>query len=193
MKKGWLCRGLHPTWKRTGSVEVHPAWKRVGSVEVHPAWKRVGSVDLHPAWKRASSVDLHPTWKRVGFVEVHPTWKKVGSIAKILATGKVLHPVWKRTGSVGEVLARARWYIQHEKGLALLMNTYMEAWPTMSMKKGWLYRTSCDEKNHEIAHMMMTRDDPDRAMIQIQLWWLREIQIKWWSRSSSDDPNWAMI
>ena len=28
--------------------------------------------------------------------------------------------------------------------------------PTTSMKKGWLYRTSCDEKNHEIAHMMMT-------------------------------------
>ena len=28
--------------------------------------------------------------------------------------------------------------------------------PTTSMKKGWLCRTSCDEKNHEIAHMMMT-------------------------------------
>ena len=28
---------------------------------------------------------------------------------------------------------------------------------TSSMKEGWLYRTSYDEKNHEIAHMMMTR------------------------------------
>ena len=27
---------------------------------------------------------------------------------------------------------------------------------TTNMKKGWFYRTSCDEKNHEIAHMMMT-------------------------------------
>ena len=39
----------------------------------------------------------------------------------------------------------------------------------------------------------MTSGDPDRAMIQIQLWWLREIQIEWWSRSSSDDPNRVMI
>ena len=39
----------------------------------------------------------------------------------------------------------------------------------------------------------MTRDDPDRAMIQIQLWWLREIQIEWWYRSSSDDLDWEMI
>ena len=38
--------------------------------------------------------------------------------------------------------------------------------PTTSMKKGWLYRTSCDEKNHEIAHMMMTNsDDPDLVMM----------------------------
>ena len=36
----------------------------------------------------------------------------------------------------------------------------------------------------------MTRGDPDRAMIQIQLWWLREIQIEWWSRLRYDpDPN----
>ena len=27
--------------------------------------------------------------------------------------------------------------------------------PTNSMKKGWLCKTSCDEKNHEIAHMMI--------------------------------------
>ena len=63
---------------------------------------------------------------------------------------------------------------------------------TPNMKEGWLCRTSYDEKNHEIAHMMMTRGDPDRAMIQIQLWWLQEIQIERWSRSrsrSSDDPD----
>ena len=37
--------------------------------------------------------------------------------------------------------------------------------PTPSMKEGWLCRTSCDEKNHEIAHMMMTRDDIDPVMM----------------------------
>ena len=31
------------------------------------------------------------------------------------------------------------------------MKTYMEARPTTNMKKGWLCRTSCDEKNEEIA------------------------------------------
>ena len=39
----------------------------------------------------------------------------------------------------------------------------------------------------------MTRGDPYRAMIQIQLWWLWEIQIEWWSRSSSDDLDRVMI
>ena len=39
----------------------------------------------------------------------------------------------------------------------------------------------------------MNRWDTDWAMIQIQLWWLREIQIEWWSRSSSDDPDREMI
>ena len=29
--------------------------------------------------------------------------------------------------------------------------------PTTSMKKGWLCRTSCDEKNHEIEPMMLTQ------------------------------------
>ena len=43
----------------------------------------------------------------------------------------------------------------------------MEARPTTNMKKGWLCRTSYDEKNHEIAPVM--------------------IQIEWWSRSSNDD------
>ena len=44
----------------------------------------------------------------------------------------------------------------------------MEASPTTNMKKGWIYRTSYDEKNQEIAPVMMnqqrcskTRDDPD--------------------------------
>ena len=36
---------------------------------------------------------------------------------------------------------------------------------TPSMKEGWLYRTSYDEKNHEIAHMMMTKGDPDPVMM----------------------------
>ena len=36
---------------------------------------------------------------------------------------------------------------------------------TPNMNEGWIYRTSYDEKNHEIAHMMMTRGDPDQAMI----------------------------
>ena len=62
--------------------------------------------------------------------------------------------------------------------------TYLVARPTTRMNEGWLYRTSCDEKNNEITHMMMTKGDLDRVMIQIQLWWLREIRIEWWSRSS---------
>ena len=43
------------------------------------------------------------------------------------------------------------------------------------------------------CHAPMPRRDPDRAMIQIQLWWLREIQIEWWSRSNSDDLDRVMI
>ena len=57
----------------------------------------------------------------------------------------------------------------------MLKKTYMEARPTTSMKKGWLCRTSYDEKNQEIAPVMMiqqrcsrTKDDPDQVMIQIQ-------------------------
>ena len=50
---------------------------------------------------------------------------------------------------------------------------------TPSMKEGWLCKTSYDEKNHEIAYMMMTRGDLDRVMIQIQ--------------SSDDDPDRVMI
>ena len=69
----------------------------------------------------------------------------------------------------------------------MLKKTYMEARPTTSMKNGWLCRTSYDEKNREIAPVMMTQwwskssDDPDLVMIQIQ-WW--------WSKSSDDwDPD----
>ena len=45
------------------------------------------------------------------------------------------------------------------------------AMPTTNMKKGWIFRTSYDKKNHDIAPMM--------------------IQIKWWSRSSDDDQWWS--
>ena len=45
----------------------------------------------------------------------------------------------------------------------------MEARPTTSMKKGWLCRTSCDEKNEEIAPFDQDRersdDDDDPVMI----------------------------
>ena len=63
----------------------------------------------------------------------------------------------------------------------------MMARPTSSMKKGWLYRTSCDEKNHEIAPVKIqcwwsSRDDSDQGMTQIHRWC-----------SSDDDPDWVMI
>ena len=35
------------------------------------------------------------------------------------------------------------------------VKTYMMARPASSMKKGWLCRNSYDEKNQEIAPMMM--------------------------------------
>ena len=66
-----------------------------------------------------------------------------------------------------------------------MKKTYMEARPTPSMKKCWLCRTSCDEKNHEIEPVM------------IQQWWSRSsdypypvLILQWWSRSSDDlDPT----
>ena len=66
----------------------------------------------------------------------------------------------------------------------MLENSYMDARPTTSMKKGWLYRTSCDEKNQENAPFWDNTydDDPDLMMIQI----------KWWSRLD-DDPDQVMI
>ena len=57
----------------------------------------------------------------------------------------------------------------------------------MKIKKTWRriwLGDADDEKNHDIAHMIMTIGDPYWAMIEIQLWWLWEIQIEWWSRSS---------
>ena len=82
------------------------------------------------------------------------------------------------------------------------------------MKKGWLYRTSYDKKNHEIAPVLIqiewwsrsSNDDP-AVMIQIE-WWSRSspvmmIHIKrwsrssddvwWWSRSSDDVPWWSRL
>ena len=63
----------------------------------------------------------------------------------------------------------------------------MEARPSTNMKKGWICRTSCDKKNHEITPMMMIQwwsrssdDDPDPVMIQIQRW-------RW--RGLEDDPD----
>ena len=51
------------------------------------------------------------------------------------------------------------------------MKTYMEARPTISMKKGWLYRTSYDEKNEAIAPFDRdsgsSDDDDDLVMIQL--------------------------
>ena len=44
----------------------------------------------------------------------------------------------------------------------------MMARPITSMKKGSLFRTSYDEKNNEIAPVMIANDDPDRVMIEIQ-------------------------
>ena len=81
--------------------------------------------------------------------------------------------------------------------------------PTTSMKKGWLCRASCDEKNHEITPgmiqidwwsrysddsqwwyrlsddrdlVMIVSDDIDRVMIKVQWWW-----------SSSDDLDQVII
>ena len=73
----------------------------------------------------------------------------------------------------------------------------MEARPTTSMKKGWLCRTSRDEKNEEIEPFNWdngSRDD-DGDQVMINLWWwsrssddLDLMMIQWWSKSS-DDPN----
>ena len=52
------------------------------------------------------------------------------------------------------------------------------------MKKGFLYRTSYDEKNQEIAPFWDSTDDDDPDLMMIK--------IKWWSRLH-DDPDQVMI
>ena len=51
------------------------------------------------------------------------------------------------------------------------MKTYMKARPTTNMKKGWLCRTSYDEKNREIAPFYQDKgssdDEDDPVMIQL--------------------------
>ena len=53
----------------------------------------------------------------------------------------------------------------------MLKKTYIEARPTTSMKKGWICRTLCDEKNEEIAPFDSdsgsSDDDDDPVMIQL--------------------------
>ena len=49
------------------------------------------------------------------------------------------------------------------------MKTYMKDRPIISMKKGWLCRTSYDKKNQEIEPVMMIQQRCSRPeMIQIQ-------------------------
>ena len=52
------------------------------------------------------------------------------------------------------------------------------------MKKDRLCRDSYDEKNQEIAPVMIPSDDLDRVMM---------IQIQWWWSRSSEDPDPVMI
>ena len=90
-----------------------------------------------------------------------------------------------------------------------------EGRPTTSMKKGWLCRTSYDEKNHEIAPVLnqikwlskssnddpvvmilikSSDDDPDREMIQIR-WWLEdedELKMGWSSWYREEDQCWKL-
>ena len=49
------------------------------------------------------------------------------------------------------------------------MKTYFEARPTTSIEKGWFCRTSCDEKNEEIAPFDSGRSDDDDDLVMIQL------------------------
>ena len=92
----------------------------------------------------------------------------------------------------------------------------MRSRPTMSMKKGWLCRTSYDKKNLEIAPGMIqiewlsrssnddpavmiqiqsSDDDPDREMIQIRWWWLEDeddLKMRWSSRYREEDQYWKL-
>ena len=65
-----------------------------------------------------------------------------------------------------------------------------EGRPTTSMKKGWLYRNSYDEKNIEIAPVLIqiewwSRSSPE-MMIQIERWSRSSDDVQWWSRSDDD-------
>ena len=104
--------------------------------------------------------------------------------------------------SIGSYMIRYKcWASHYDLGSdKCWKKTYMEARPTTNMKKVWLCRTSCDEKNHEIAPVMIqwwwsSSDDLDRVMIQIQWWWsrssddldqdeddLKMMRTQWWSR-----------
>ena len=71
----------------------------------------------------------------------------------------------------------------------------MKGRPTTSMKKDWLCRTSCDEKNREITPTMMmiqtwwwSRSSDDPYVMMIQEWWVvMMIQISWWRRLEEED------
>ena len=55
----------------------------------------------------------------------------------------------------------------------------MKGSPTTNMKKGWLYKTACDEKNEDIAPFDWDNRSSDDDPVMLQ--------IKWWSRLD-DDP-----
>ena len=48
-----------------------------------------------------------------------------------------------------------RAFLMSRSDVSAGQKTYMEARPTTNMKKGWLYRTSCDEKNHDTTPVMI--------------------------------------
>ena len=112
-------------------------------------------------------------------------------------TGVSVGPFWQCCGRCSHMVRCECWACLSDMTIGLvrtwtLKKTYMEARLTTSMKKGWLYRTSCDEKNHEIAPVMFqwwwsSSDDPDWVMIQIQLWWSSDVLD--WVWSSDDDPD----
>ena len=130
----------------------------------------------HPIWKRIGSVKTHLVWKRTSSMKTHLVWKRTGSVW-------MPHLVWKRNSSV-------------------MIHPVWKRTGFVDVHPAWK-RASYDEKNHEIAPVMIQWwwsriDDPNQVMIQIQWWclvmiqiqwwWPVMIQIEWWSRSS-DDPD----
>ena len=79
------------------------------------------------------------------------------------------------------------------------MKTYMEARTTTNMKKGWIYRTSSDENNEEIAPFDWDSgsSDDDDDLVMIQFWWWSsddtDLMMIQWCSISSDDPDSMMI